>query len=81
MTGDFLVDNGGVVVFFKSRVVSVWFSTESAITARAVNAAAAELIVEIAMVDRDFELGRNFGDLSTRHLLVATLVEASDATT
>ena len=58
-TGDFLVDNE-MVVFFKSRVVSMLFSTESAITARAANAAAAGLIVEVAMADRGFEPGRNF---------------------
>jgi hypothetical protein len=61
LTGDFLVDNGGMVVFFKSGVISVLFSTESAITARAANADAAGLIVEVAMADRGFELGRNLG--------------------
>jgi hypothetical protein len=30
-------------------------------TARAANAAAAGLMVEVAMADRGFELGRNFG--------------------
>ena len=57
-TGDFLVLDDEEI-FFKSRVVSV-FSTESAITARAANAATAGLMVEVAMADRGFELRRNF---------------------
>jgi hypothetical protein len=60
-TGDFLVNEEEMVVFFKSRVVAMLFSTESAITARAANAAAAGLIVEVAMADRGSELRRIFG--------------------
>jgi len=74
LTGDFLVDNGGIIVFFKSRVVSVLFSTELAIMARAANAAAAGLIVEVAMADRGFELvgGETgiFGDVLTSTLFI-----------
>jgi hypothetical protein len=46
------------VVCFKSREVSVLLSTESAMTA---NAAAAGLMEKLAMAERGFELGRNFG--------------------
>jgi hypothetical protein len=56
-TGDFLVDNEEMVVFFKSRVVSMLFSTESAIMARAANGAAAGSIVEVLIADRGFEPG------------------------
>lgn len=60
--GDFLAFEGIVVVFFESRTVSELFWTESAMTARAANAAApGSMVVEEAMADRGFELGRNFG--------------------
>jgi hypothetical protein len=58
--GDFLAVDGEII-FFKSSAVSVLFSTESAMTASAANAAAAGLMAEVAMADNGFELGRNFG--------------------
>ena len=59
--GDFLDVDGEeiIAICFKSREVSLLFSTESVMTARAAKAAAEGLMLEVAIADRG-ELGRNF---------------------
>lgn len=68
-----------VIAFLKSRV-SVLFSTESAMMARAAKAAAAGLMVEMAMTDKFRGRDRDFWgypDIVTVRLLVVTLVSGS----